>query len=199
VIVVGLTGSIAMGKTETAKLFESMGVPVFDSDAEVHRQYSRGGAGVAAVADLFPGAVVDGAVDRGRLSQAVLGDSQALQKLEAAIHPLVRAGQTAFLSRCRREGCPIAVLDIPLLFETGREAEVDRIVVASAPAGLQRERALARPGMTEEKFSQILAHQTPDADKRARADYVVDTSQGIESAAREVRAIIADLTRGGKH
>jgi dephospho-CoA kinase len=192
-IVVGLTGSIAMGKTETAKMFRALGVEVFDSDAEVHRQYERGGEGVKRIAQLFPEAVVDGSVDRKVLSERVLNDPEALQRLERAIHPLVRKKQDEFLARCRAANQAIVVLDIPLLFETGRDTEADAIVVASAPGEVQRQRVLQRPGMTIEKFDGILSRQTPDTEKRARADYVVDTSKGMDSAAAQVRDIITDL------
>ena len=194
-IVVGLTGSIAMGKTETAKLFRALGIPVFDSDAEVHRQYRKGGRGVEAISRIFPEAVIDGSVDREILAKRVLGDSQAMQQLEAAIHPIVRRSQNEFLARCKASGQAIAVLDIPLLFETGREAEVDKIVVVSAPQEIQRQRVLQRPGMTPEKLDRILARQLPDAEKRAKADYVVDTSKGVDYAAARVRGIVANLLK----
>lgn len=197
-IVLGLTGSIAMGKSETAKIFRSLGIEVFDSDAEVHRQYQKGGAAVKAVAGLFPEAIVDGAVDRKRLSKRVLGDPAALKRLEAAIHPIVRKSQDAFLERCRASGQAIAVLDIPLLFETGRETEVDAVVVVSAPSDVQRDRVLERPGMTGEKLDRILARQMPDSEKRARADYVVDTSRGVDSATGQVRAIVTALLQKDK-
>lgn len=194
-IVVGLTGSIAMGKTETAKLFRALEIPVFDSDAEVHRQYRKGGRGVKAVSRIFPEAVIDGSVNREILAKRVLGDPQAMQQLEAAIHPIVREGQDKFLAQCKASGQAIAVLDIPLLFETGREAEVDKIVVVSAPAEIQRHRVLQRPGMTPGKLDRILARQMPDAEKRAKADYVVDTSKGVDFAAAQVRDIVANLLK----
>jgi dephospho-CoA kinase len=194
-IVVGLTGSIAMGKSETAKLFRSLGIPVFESDAEVHRQYEKGGAAVDAIAILFPETIVDGAVDRKALSQRVLANPESLRQLELAVHPIVRKAQAAFLEQCRASGQRIVVLDIPLLFETGRETEVDATVVASAPAEIQRKRVLERPGMTADKLDRILARQTPDAEKRARADYVVDTSRGLDFAAAQVRDIVADLLK----
>ncbi len=194
-IVVGLTGSIAMGKSETAKMFRSLGVPVFDSDAEVHGQYEKGGAAVEAVGGLFPEAVIDGAVDRKILSNRVLGNPDALKRLETAIHPLVRKRQDSFLEECRASGQSIAVLDIPLLFETGRENDVDAVVVVSAPPEIQRKRVLERPSMTGEKLELILARQMPDAEKRARADYVVDTSGGLDIARARVRDIVADLLK----
>ena len=198
-IVVGLTGSIAMGKSETAKIFRSLGIEVFDSDAEVHRQYQKGGAAVKAVAGLFPEAVIDGAVDRKRLSKLALGDPEAMQRLVAAVHPIVRKSQGAFLEHCRASGQAIAVLDIPLLFETGRETEVDAVVVVSAPWEVQRNRVLERPGMTTEKLDRLLARQMPDSEKRARADYVVDTSKGMDSATAQVRTIVAALLQKDKN
>ena len=191
-IVIGLTGSIGMGKTETGKLFAKLGIPVSDSDAIVHALYERGGGAVDAIAKAFPAAVIDGRVDRTVLSRIVTEDPRKLESLERIVHPLVRAAQQAFIEEHRNER--IVVLDIPLLFETGRDREVDRIVVVSAPADVQRARVLARKGMTEEKFAAILARQTPDAEKRARADFVVDTSQGLDHAERQLRAIVDQLT-----
>jgi dephospho-CoA kinase len=197
-IVIGLTGSIAMGKSETAKLFSAAGLPVFDSDAAVHELYESGGAAAQAISEILPDAVVKGAVDREKLAQALQQDPSLLKAVEQIVHPLVRAKQAEFLERSRNDNVRIAVLDIPLLFETGRDHEVDCIVVVSAPQHLQRERALRRPGMTEEKLSFILSRQMPDAEKRARADYVVDTSSGIEDAKRQVDAIVAELAAGKK-
>lgn len=194
-IVVGLTGSIGMGKSTTAGMFRDAGVPVHDSDEAVHRVYA--GAAVPLVEAAFPGVVVDGAVDRERLSAAVLGKPDALRRLETIVHPLVRADADAFLARNRAAGAPIAVLDIPLLFETGGEDRVDRIVVVTADAAIQRQRVLARPGMTGEKFAAILSRQTPDAEKRRRADFVIDTGLGMEPARARVGEIIAALS-GGK-
>ena len=194
-IIVGLTGSIAMGKSEAGKIFRSLGVPVFDSDAEVHQLYSRGGAAVAPIGKLFPGVIVKGAVDREILSRVILKNPQALKLLESIIHPLVRKGQDEFLNECRIAGAEMAVLDIPLLFETDRENEVDVVVVVSAPPEIQRVRVLQRPGMTAEKFDQILARQLPDAQKRAKADFVVDTSQSIYHTAAQFRAIVAKLLK----
>lgn len=194
-IVVGLTGSIGMGKSTTAGMFRDAGVPVHDSDEAVHRVYA--GAAVPLVEAAFPGVVVDGAVDRERLSAAVLGKPDALRRLETIVHPLVRADADAFLARNRAAGAPIAVLDIPLLFETGGEDRVDRIVVVTADAAIQRQRVLARPGMTDEKFAAILSRQTPDAEKRRRADFVIDTGLGMEPARARVGEIIAALS-GGK-
>lgn len=190
-IVLGLTGSIGMGKSTTARMFVEEGVPVHDSDEAVHRLYS----GIAAplIEARFPGTVIDGTVDRERLGKAVLGNPEALRDLERIVHPLVRADSERFLAGHREAGAPLVVLDIPLLFETGGRERVDRIVVVTAPAEVQRERVLARPGMTEEKFAAILARQVPDADKRAAADYVIDTGAGMDAARQAVRALIAEL------
>lgn len=190
-IVIGLTGSIGMGKSTTAAMFAAEGIPVHDADATVHRLYS--GPESHLVEAAFPGTVVEGVVDRGLLSAAVLGRPEALRRLEAIIHPLVHRAEQQFLERCRAEGRPLVVLDIPLLFEAGRDRSVDRIVVVTADPAIQRERVLARPGMTEAKLEAILARQVPDADKRRRADYVIDTGQGLEPARHAVQAIIAEL------
>ncbi len=191
-IVLGLTGSIGMGKSTTAAMFAGRGVPVNDADAVVHDLYR--GRAVPLVAEAFPDAIVDGVVDRGRLAQAVLGDPQALKRLEAIVHPLVREAERAFVAEHRAAGTPLVVLDIPLLFEVGGEDRVDRIAVVTAPFEVQRERVLARPGMTEEKFSAILAKQLPDAEKRARADFVIDTGLGMNCAQAAVDRIIGELT-----
>ena len=190
-IVIGLTGSIGMGKTETAKLFAKLGIAVSDSDAIVHALYDKGGAAVEAIAKAFPEAVEEGRVDRVILGRIVTEDPSQLRRLENIVHPLVRAAQKDFIER--HKGEKIVVLDIPLLFETGRDREVDKIVVVSAPPDVQRTRVLAREGMTAEKFAAILARQTPDSEKRAGADFIVDTSQGLDHAERQVRAIIAEL------
>ncbi len=192
-IVAGLTGSIAMGKTETARMFAALGVPVFDADAAVHEMYAEGGAAVSAVGAKFPQAVVDGAVDRQRLAELVLKDLEALKTLESIVHPQVRKAEMEFIRRCHAENRPLVVLDIPLLFETGRQRDVDRIIVVSAPADMQRERALARPGMTPEKFAAILARQVPDAERRRQAHFIVDSSQGLVHASAQVEAIVARL------
>jgi dephospho-CoA kinase len=191
-IVLGLTGSIGMGKSTTAKMFGEAGVPVHDSDETVHRLYA--GKAAPLIEQAFPGTVRDGAVDRAQLAAQVLGRPEAMKKLEAIIHPLVRADADAFVARHRDAGAPLVVLDIPLLFETGGRGRVDKVVVVTAPAEIQRERVLARPGMTEERFAAILASQVPDAEKRRQADFVIDSSQGLESARAEVARIIADLT-----
>ena len=190
-IVLGLTGSIGMGKSTTARMFVEQGVPVHDSDEAVHRLY----AGVAAplVEAAFPGTTKDGVVDRPLLAARILGDADAISRVEAIVHPLVRADADTFLARARASGAPIAVLDIPHLFETSGTGRVDKVVVVTAPAEVQRERVLARPGMTEEKFRAILARQVPDAEKRRQADFIVDSSQGMEAARDQVRAIIDAL------
>ena len=194
-IVLGLTGSIGMGKSTTARMFRDAGVPVHDSDETVHRLYA--GEAARLIEKRFPGVVHDGLVDREKLAKAVLGQPDALKDLERIVHPLVRADADAFLERHRQEGARLALLDIPLLFETGGEDRVDRIVVVTAPAEVQRERVLARPGMTEEKFEAILSRQVPDAEKRRRADYIIDTGQGMDAARRRVAEIVDELT-GGK-
>jgi dephospho-CoA kinase len=193
--VIGLTGSIAMGKTTTARLFAEEGVPVYDADAAVHRLYER--EAVALIEAAFPGVTRDGKVDRGRLGQKVLGDAPALKRLEAIVHPLVRQAETAFLKEAEAAGAAVAVLDIPLLFETGADQRVDATVVASAPAEVQRARVVER-GMSLEQLDAVLLRQMPDADKRARADFVVDSSQGIEYARTQVRDILAAIAHRAK-
>lgn len=190
-IVLGLTGSIGMGKSTTAKMFTQAGVPVHDSDEAVHRLYA--GKAAPLIEAEFPGTVVDGVVDRRKLADIVLRDGSAMKRLEAIIHPLVRADANEFLARHRSQNAPIAVLDIPLLFETGGRDRVDRVVVVTAPASIQQERVLARPGMTAEKFEAILARQVPDERKRELADYIVETGSGLDDARRQVEAIIADI------
>jgi dephospho-CoA kinase len=192
-IVVGLTGSIGMGKSTTAAMFAAEGVPVYDADAEVHALYAAGGGAVAPVEAAFPGVVKDGAVDRAALGARVLGDDQAMKRLEAIVHPLVGASREAFFARAEADGAPMVVLDAPLLFETGAETRVDAVVVVSAPADQQRARVLARPNMAVDKLDAILARQTADAEKRARAHFVIDTGRGLEAARDQVRAVIAAL------
>jgi len=192
-IIAALTGSIAMGKSETAKMFAARGIPVFDSDAAVHALYSEGGEAVEVIRSIVPSAVENGRVDRQKLSVLVQQRPSLLKDIEAVVHPLVKARQKAFLLDARAAGAGLAVLDIPLLFETGRQADVDVVLVVSAGPELQRMRALARPGMTPEKFELILSRQIPDADKRARADYVIDTSRSLADTAHVVDQIIADL------
>ena len=185
--VIGLTGSIGMGKSETAKLFASQGVPVFDADAAVHDLYA--GEAVAAVEAAFPGTVKNGAVDRAALAGQVGGDSDALKRLEALMHPLVAARKREFLAR--NKGAAVVVLDIPLLLETGEK--VDAVVLATAPHAAQRERVLARPGMSEAKLHALLARQMSDAQKRAQAHYLVMTDQGLDHAREQVKMILADI------
>lgn len=187
-VVIGLTGSIGMGKSTTARFFAEAGVPVHDADAAVHRLY--GGEAVPLIEAAFPGVSTAAAIDRDKLAKRVLGDPEALKRLEGIIHPLVRREEERFLADARRAGAPVAVLDIPLLFETGADRRVDAIVVVTAPPDMQRARALRRAGMTEEKFHGLLAKQIPDADKRQRADFVVDTSQGFDFARWQVHAIL---------
>ncbi len=191
-IVLGLTGSIGMGKSATARMFSEAGVPVHDSDEAVHRLYA--GKAAPLIEAAFPGVIVDGVVDRARLAARVLGDAAALKTLEAIVHPLVRADADAFVARHRAAETPLAVLDIPLLFETSGRGRVDKVAVVSAPAEMQRERVLARPGMTPEKFEAILARQVPDAEKRRQADFVIDTGHGFDAARAEVRRIVGELT-----
>ena len=192
-IVLGLTGSIGMGKSTTARMFAEAGVPVHDSDEAVHRLYA--GKAAPLVEAAFPGTTDAGVVDRTKLGERVLGDASALRRLESIIHPLVRADADAFLARHRAAGAPLAVLDIPLLFETGGRNRVDKVVVVTAPAEVQRARVLARPGMSEEKLAAILAKQVPDAEKRRQADFVIDTGEGMDAARTAVDAIIAELSR----
>jgi len=188
--VLGLTGSIGMGKSATADLFRRLGIPVHDADAAVHRLYR--GRAAPLIEKAFPGTVTDGAVDRARLGAAVLADPARMRELEAIVHPLVREEEEAFLRQVSALA-PVVVLDIPLLFETGGEKRCDATLVVTAPAEVQRARVLARPGMTEEKFSAILAKQMPDRDKRARAHFLVDSSRGFASAEAQVRTILACL------
>jgi dephospho-CoA kinase len=192
-IVLGLTGSIGMGKSTVAKMFAEEGAPAFDSDAAVHALYAKGGAAVAAVEAEFPTAIRDGAVDRAALSPLVLDDPAALKRLEQVVHPFVRQAQVDFAETQRAAGADIVVFDIPLLLE-GKNADlVDTIVVVSAPPEIQRARVLARPGMTEEKFAQILARQMPDAEKRARANFVIDTGVSFDETRAQVRAVLDAL------
>jgi dephospho-CoA kinase len=191
-IVVGLTGSIGMGKSTTAGLFAEAGIPVYDADAEVRRLYAPGGAAVAPVEAAFPGVVEAGAIDRDRLGARVLGNPQALNQLNSIVWPLMGDARAKFITDAAAEAA-LVILDIPLLFETGGERNVDVTVVASAPLEVQRKRVLARQAMTEAKFAAILKAQMPDAEKRLRADFVVDTSRGMDDARAQVTAIIAAL------
>jgi len=192
-LLIGLTGSIGMGKSETAKMFQAEGIPVYDADAQVHKLYQAGGAAVPLIDAAFPGVVRDGAVDRALLSKQVIGHPDALKKLEAIVHPLVGGANRAFLEKAMTDDAEMVLLDIPLLFETGGRERVDVIVVVSAPYELQRERVLARPDMTEEKFADIFAKQVPDADKRSGADFIVESDKGLEHARNQVKEIIAAL------
>jgi dephospho-CoA kinase len=187
--VLGLTGSVGMGKSTAAGFFAEEGVPVHDADAAVHRLYA--GEATPLIEAAFPGTTVGGAVDRTRLAQRVLGDPAALKRLEAIVHPLVQTSERRFLEEAKARGEKVVVLDIPLLFETGGEERVDAVVVVSAPADVQRARVLERPGMTAEKLDAILAQQMPDEEKRRRADFVVDTSQSFDTARAQVRAVLA--------
>lgn len=190
-MIVGLTGSIGMGKSTVAAMFAEEGVPVFDADACVHQLQGPGGALVEAIEAAFPGTTGPAGVNRSRLGARVLGDDPAMKRLEAIVHPAVGDARKAFL--LDHANAPLVVFDIPLLFETGGEARVDKVVVVSAPADIQRARVLARPGMTEAKFAQILARQLPDANKRARADFVIPTGGTLAETRAEVRRVIACL------
>ena len=190
-LTLGLTGSIGMGKSTVAAMFEDLGVPVFDSDAAVHRLQGEGGRLVAAIEAMFPDTTGPKGVDRTLLGEAVLADPRALKRLEALIHPAVAAARRAFIAA--HADAPVILLDIPLLFEAGGADQVDKIAVVSAGPEVQRERVLARPGMTAEKFEQILARQLPDAEKRARADFVIPTDVGFDGTRASVRRILACL------
>lgn len=192
-ILIGLTGSIGMGKSTTAAMFREAGVPVYDADAAVHALYAQGGAAVGPVGAAFPGAVKDGAVDREALRQQVLGDPEALKRLNAVVHPLVGQDRVGFFEAAEAAGADMVVLDIPLLFETGGDKNVDAVVVVSCGPDMQRERVLAREGMSPERLAAILAQQTPDAEKRARADFIVDTGNGLAAARAQVQEIIAAM------
>jgi dephospho-CoA kinase len=192
-IVIGLTGSIGMGKTTTAQLFAEEGVPVHDSDAAVHRLYE--GEAVGAIEAAFPGTTANGLVDRQKLGAMVVGDVAALKRLEAIVHPLVRQSETRFLEQARARGEKIVLLDIPLLYETGGDQRVDAVVVVTAPADMQRRRVLTRPGMTPEKLDALLAKQMPDSEKRARADFIVDSGGGLEAAREQVRNILTEIAK----
>jgi dephospho-CoA kinase len=195
--ILGLTGSIGMGKSTTADIFRRLGHPVHDADSEVHALYS----GVAAplIEEAFPGTTRDGVVDRAALGKVVVGDRQAMHRLEAIVHPLVRERRDAFLAKAAAERAPVAVLDIPLLFETGGDTECDAVIVVTAPAAVQRERVMARPGMTQERFEALRDRQMSDAEKRARAHFLVDTSRGRTTAEHQVRDILRALAgRSGR-
>lgn len=196
-IILGLTGSIGMGKSTTARMFADEGALVWDADAAVHRLYARGGAAVEPLGQAFPGVIVDGAVDRTRLAEALGRDEDAFKRLEAVVHPLVAQDRADDLTAARAEGVRLAVLDIPLLFETGGDAFVDAVVVVTADPEMQSARVLARPGMTRERFEAILTRQTPDAQKRRRADFLVDTGRGLDAARDQVRQIVETVLSPG--
>ena len=191
-LIIGLTGSIGMGKSTAAERFRFHAVPVFDADAEVHRLY--GGPAAATIELAFPGTVVAGSVDRKRLSKAVLNNPQALKRLEAIVHPIVRAAEKKFLMQSAATGHELAVLEIPLLFETGADQMVDVTIVVSAGPAIQRERVLRRPGMTGDKLAALIAQQIPDDEKRARADYVVDTSGPVGDTNARIDKLVKSLT-----
>ena len=191
--VLGLTGSIGMGKSATAKMFAEEGVPVHDADAVVHRLYE--GEAVPLIEAAFPGTTASGKVDREKLGKRVLGDTEAIKRLEQIVHPLVAAARDKFLGEAEKSGTTVALLDIPLLYETKGEGRCDAVVVVSAPADVQRQRVLARPGMTEQRFETIIAKQMPDAEKRRRADFVVDTSQGFDHARAQVHDIVRNILK----
>jgi dephospho-CoA kinase len=188
-IILGLTGSIGMGKSTTARLFAEAGVPVYDADANVHRIYE--GEAVPSIEAAFPGTTADGKVDRNRLSAKVVHDPAAIRKLEQIVHPMLHASRQKFLHDAEQSGAPVAVVDVPLLFETGGDTRVDAVVVVTTTPEIQRQRILARDNMTGEKLDAILARQLPDAEKRRRADFVVDTSHGLEPVRARIRDILA--------
>jgi len=194
-ITLGLTGSIGMGKSATAAMFAEAGCPVYDADAEVHRLYARGGAAVAPVEAAFPGVAEDGAVNRARLSARVVNDDAAFKQLNSIVWPLLGTARREFFRKAEADGVDVVVLDIPLLFETGGERNVDAVVVVSAPADIQRQRVLAREDMNEAKLDAILARQMDDVEKRARAHFIVDTSRGFDHARAQVQDIVAELRR----
>lgn len=189
--VLGLTGSIGMGKSATAAMFRAEGIAVHDADATVHALYS--GEAVPAIEAAFPGTTRDGAVDRARLSGIVLDNPEALARLEAIIHPMVAASRDAFLAAAAKKGEGLVVLDVPLLFETGGDRNVDAVVLVTAPESVQMDRVSKRPGMTRERFAALLARQMPDSEKRARAHFIIDTGQGFAAAERQVHGIIRAL------
>ena len=192
-IILGLTGSIGMGKSTTAKLFAEAGVPVYDADATVHLIYE--GEAAPAIEAAFPGATVDGKVDRTKLSAQVLHDSAAIRRLEQIVHPMLGAYHQKFLRDAEQSGAAVAVVDVPLLFETGGEKRVDAVVVVTTSPDIQRQRILARDNMTAEKLDAILARQLPDAEKRKRADFVVDTSDGLEPVRARIRDILDEAAK----
>jgi dephospho-CoA kinase len=192
-LLLGLTGSIGMGKSTTAKLFAEAGVPVYDADATVHMLYE--GEAVPAIEAAFPGTTADGKVDRNKLSARVVHDPAAIKRLEQIVHPMLGASRQKFLDDAERSGAPVAVVDVPLLFETGGEKRVDAVVVVTTTPEIQRQRSLARDNMTSEKLDAILARQLPDAEKRRRADFVVDTSHGLDPVRTRIRDILTEAVR----
>jgi dephospho-CoA kinase len=192
-LIVGLTGSIGMGKSTTAAMFRDIGALIWDADAAVHALYDIGGAAVGPLKEIFPSAIVDGAVNRDVLSSLVLGNTDAIRALEKIVHPLVGLNRQSFIEAGRDAQAPLVILDIPLLFENGGNKAMDQVIVVTAPAVLQRERVLARPGMTVEKFEAILARQVPDSVKREGADFIVDTGQGLDAARKQVKVIYTEL------
>ena len=192
-LILGLTGSIGMGKSTTAKLFTEAGVPVYDADATVHRIYE--GEAAPAIEAAFPGTTVNGKVDRARLSERVMHDPAAIRRLEAIVHPMLRSHHQKFLEEAEKSGAPVAVMDVPLLYETGGETRVDAVVVVTTSPEVQRERILARENMTGEKLDAILARQLPDAEKRKRADFVVDTSRGLDPVRAQIKQILAEVVK----
>ena len=192
-IILGLTGSIGMGKSATAKLFAEAGVPVYDADATVHKIYQS--EAVPAIEAAFPGTTADGKVDRAKLSAQVLHNPDAMRRLEQVVHPMLRAHHRKFLHDAEASGAPVAVVDVPLLFETGGEARVDAVVVVTASPEIQRQRVLARDNMTAERFEAILARQLPDAEKRRRAHFVVDTSHGLDPVRARIRDILVEAVK----
>ncbi len=192
-IILGLTGSIGMGKSTTARLFAEAGVPVYDADAAVHRLYE--GEAVAAIEAAFPGTTADGKVDRNRLSARVVHDAAAIKRLEGIVHPMLGASRQKFLQDAERAGAPVAVVDVPLLYETGGERRVDAVVVVTTTPEIQRERVLSRENMSAERLDAILARQLPDAEKRKRADFVVDTSHGLDPVRARIRDILGEAVK----
>jgi dephospho-CoA kinase len=192
-IILGLTGSIGMGKSTTAKLFAEAGVPVYDADAAVHRLYQ--GEAAAAIEAAFPGTTVQGKVDRARLSSRVVHDPAAMKRLEGIVHPMLGASRQRFLDEAERSGARVAVVDVPLLYETGGEKRVDAVVVVTTTPEIQRERILGRENMSNEKLDAILARQLPDSEKRARADFIVDTSHGLDPVRARIRDILDQAVR----
>ena len=191
--VLGLTGSMGMGKSTTARLFAEAGVPVYDADATVHKVYE--GEAAPAIEAAFPGTTVGGKVDRSKLSAKVVGDPEAIRRLEAIVHPMLRSYHQDFLDKAAQSGVPVAVVDVPLLFETGGDKRVDAVVVVSTSPEIQRQRILARGTMTEEALDALLARQMPDAEKRARADFVVDTANGLDPVRARIRDILAEVVK----